>query len=148
MMDVNALNLAGWFCGLSYFEESKQKIANPTADQIDHALDRLQQQLDRVTRTVELWRMPVSSSLTDQFCLQIQGERNRFLISLSRDFEMFATPDFDIVSGDRGQLSVIGNLWPSRLVCTDYKICLEIALQFGLNGKIARPEIWEAVDDE
>ena len=143
VMIARDLNLDTYFVGLKYFEKIRKKVDHPSATQIAHALDRLQQDIDNVTRTVEVWRMPTSESLTNQFCMQLQGEQGKFIISLAKDYEMFATPNFDMNLGARGTISVIGNMWASSYVCTNFEMAKEIAIEFALKGTLAYPEIWE-----
>lgn len=147
IMNASNLNLETYFCGLKYFEGINHKVAYPTADQVEHAIDQLQYEIDDTTRTVEIWRMPTPDNLTNQFCMQFQGECDKFIISLSKNYEIFAEPNFDLYLGERGETDVIGNYWPSRLVCTDIAMVKNIAVDFALRGKLAYPDIWEIWED-
>jgi phosphoribosylanthranilate isomerase len=142
-VNMTSLNLGAYFVGLTYFEQESRKIDQPSAEQVVHAVDQLQKELDVTTRTVSIWRMPNADSLVDQFCMQIQGEKDKFTISVIKDDELFAIPDFNLSLGERGEIEVIGNTWPSRLVCTNFEMVKNIATTFVLNGTLAYPEIWE-----
>lgn len=87
--------------------------------------------------------MPTSESLTNQFCMQLQGEPGKFVITLGKDYEIFATPNFDMNLGARGEVSVIGDWWASEYVYTNFEMAKEIAIEFALKGTLAYPEIWE-----
>ena len=147
-MDAATFRLDHYFCGMTFFEDhSTKKIPNPSAASVEHALQQLLNEIDVVTRTVEICRMPERSSISSQYCMQFQGDRNGIVVSLGKDSEVFAAPNFDALFGQRGQIAVVGNYWPSRLVCTDCDVIEEIAIQFALKGQLARPEIWEIFED-
>lgn len=141
-MNAGDIDLSKYTCILRYFDGGRQLIVNPDCDQIVHALNQLENEIDDVTRTVALWRMPEENSEVDRFFMQFQGEKGKLLIGLMKDEKMFATPSFDALLGERGIIDVIGDEWNSDRICTDYSVATAIALSFGVDGKLAFPGIW------
>ena len=142
------VDLSKYFCCVKYFEKGNHCTPNPGEKEILHALTQVQSEIDDVTRTVEILRMPNDDSVVNKYRMQFQGEKDKFLILLMKDSEIFATPAFDIILGKRGTIEVIGDEWGSNQICTEFSIVQSIAFSFCCNGKLAFPEIWTIWGDQ
>lgn len=141
---IDEIDLGDYFCGIKYFTTEIVKVEQPTQHVIELALNGLQNETDNRTRTVEIFRLPDKTSKVNVYCMQIQGEMGRCIVAVSHDNDYILVPDFNKLDSAREDaMYVIGEPWPSALVCTDFNLLLEVALEFGLKGKIAYPDIWD-----
>ncbi len=143
-MNSNEIDFANLSSKMRYYNNGKKKeIVSPSAYDLFKVLNLLQSNPEKIGYTVDLFRY--DSSLLEsagEYCLEIQGEESKFIVTLSKGNDRFASPNFDVILGGRGIIEVIGNEWASSRICTNFSIVLDIAKEFCLRGKLAYPEVW------
>jgi hypothetical protein len=71
--------------------------------------------------------------------LQVQTENGYFVLSLGEDDgEDYNVRTYANLSKDLQQVSILGNLWDSKLVCTDPDVVMKIFQDFFKTGDVSR----------
>ena len=71
--------------------------------------------------------------------LQVEAEGGRSVLSLGEnDNEGYSIRSFTNPSGGEQQVNILGNLWDSKLVCTDPDIVISVFKEFFETGNVSR----------
>ncbi|ALB41515.1 hypothetical protein AA650_14510 [Anabaena sp. WA102] len=71
--------------------------------------------------------------------LQVQTEKGYFVLSLGEnDEEDYIVRTYTNLSSDLQQVIILGNLWDSKLVCTEFDVVIKIFQEFFEVGDVSR----------